>query len=110
MQLELFSPGMAARGRSGGAPAAAAEATRSGRVATNQRLVLRLVRMYPGSTSKTLARLGGMDRHEVARRLPELLALADVFREKNRAGEWCWYVGECGSGNGEGGMGKGEKE
>lgn len=51
---------------------AEAEINRTGQRASQQHRVLAAVRRYPGRTSAELARLTGMDRHMVAKRLPEL--------------------------------------
>lgn len=51
----------------------AAEAIRrSGELGRQQRAVLEAVKAYPGKTAVELARLAGMDRYAVSRRLPEL--------------------------------------
>lgn len=44
----------------------------SGLRGRQQRLVCALVRRYPGRTSRELARVAGIDRYMVARRLPEI--------------------------------------
>lgn len=52
--------------------AAEQEINRTGTRATQQHQVLAAVRRYPGRTSAELARLVGLDRYMVAKRLPEL--------------------------------------
>ena len=51
---------------------AADEITQSGKRANQKMLVLSLVRRFPLRTSAELSRLGNVDRHMVARRLPDL--------------------------------------
>ena len=53
---------------------AAAAIAESGELGRQQRLVLEGVRRWPGLTSLELATKLGLDRHQVARRLPELLS------------------------------------
>lgn len=54
--------------------AAEAEHTASGKRAAQQRQAADAVRQWPGRTSSELARLSGMDRHALGRRLPEIEA------------------------------------
>ena len=54
--------------------AAEAEHTASGKRAAQQRQAAEAVRQWPGRTSSELARLSGMDRHALGRRLPEIEA------------------------------------
>lgn len=59
--------------------AAELEITRSGCRATQAEQVFALVRRYPGRTSAELAAMhGGLDRWQVARRLPDLRRLGRV--------------------------------
>lgn len=51
---------------------AASEVTVSGRRARQCQEVLAAVKKWPGRTSAELAQLAGLDRHLVARRLPDL--------------------------------------
>lgn len=51
---------------------AGTENERSGRAATQRDQVLRALRNQPNSTTKELAEMSGLDRHMVARRMPEL--------------------------------------
>ena len=77
-QLDLFQP--AANYRKGG-PATSRQAAigteTAGRAPTHRALLLRAVQVNPGRTSAELAVLCSLDRHEAARRLPEL---RDTFR------------------------------
>lgn len=52
--------------------AAAAEVTRSGRLAAQKAQVLAAVRQWPGRTSLELASRMAADRYVIARRLPDL--------------------------------------
>ena len=56
----------------------------SGQRATQQRVVLRLVRKYPDRTSRELAALGNVDRYMVGRRLSELEPVYVRRGEKRR--------------------------
>jgi hypothetical protein len=71
--------------------AAADELERSGRAEAQRRQVLAVLRRWPGSTSAELAALGGLDRHMVARRLPELYRAG--YAERVSAGRAClrWW-------------------
>lgn len=89
-QLAFDIPGRrlprARRNDGDGSMAAADALERSGRAAQQLAAVLDAVRAWPNRTSKELAALSGMDRHLIARRLPELWAHAKVTRV-HRAGE-----------------------
>ena len=64
----------------------AAEAIKaSGALATHQGIVLKAVRAFPGLTSAELAIHCGLERHEVARRLPELEVARQVRKGEPRA-------------------------
>lgn len=65
---------------------------KSGAAQIQRTRALLLVKKHPGHTSKELAELGGMDRHAIARRLPELLRADLVQRTKD--GECRWYPAE----------------
>jgi hypothetical protein len=56
----------------------------SGRLASHQGIVLAAVRAFPGLTSAELALRCRLDRHEVARRLPELETAGKVRRGEPR--------------------------
>lgn len=63
---------------------AAEELKRSGRLNQQCRQVLEALRGTPGATSAELARFAGLDRHLVARRLPDLDRLRLVQRGEAR--------------------------
>lgn len=54
--------------------------TTIGRRATNQGIAARAVAAWPGRTSRELAELARMDRHEMARRLPECTTAGAAFQ------------------------------
>lgn len=64
--------------------AAAHELTKSGKRATQKATVLRALEIRPWSTSAELARVAKLDRHMVARRLPDLEADGLVVRQPVR--------------------------
>lgn len=77
-QPDLFTP--AANYRTDGPETsrlAAIGTEKSGRAPTHRAMLLRAVAVNPGRTSAELAVLCSLDRHEAARRLPEL---RDAFR------------------------------
>ena len=51
---------------------AAEKIRRSGELGKQQRAVLEAVKAHPGKTAVELARMAGLDRYAVSRRLPEL--------------------------------------
>ena len=56
--------------------------------------VLVALKNYPGSTSKQLAHLSGLDRHMIARRLPEMEIVGDarcMGRDPEARGELIWW-------------------
>lgn len=61
---------------------AAEEMTRSGKRAYQAERVLDLVRKHPHHTSLELAQYGTLDRYQLARRLPDLVALGLVERSR----------------------------
>lgn len=63
---------------------AADEITCNGRRAQQQHTVATVVWSYPGRTSAELARLCGLERHAVARRLPEVELAGTVKRGEIR--------------------------
>jgi len=63
-----------------GSHEAAALLVRSGRHAAQEDRTEAAVKRYLGMTSMRLARATGMDRHMVARRLPDLMKEGRVFR------------------------------
>lgn len=52
--------------------AAATKVEKSGKAQTNRAKCLDAVKALPGATSGEIAKAAGLDRHEAARRLPEL--------------------------------------
>lgn len=63
----------------------AAEAVHSDGSLTAARMaVLQALRRFPGSTSRELSERAGLDRHDVARRLPELERLGFVQKGEPR--------------------------
>lgn len=63
----------------------AAEAnTMSGRRKAQQALTVAAVLSYPGSTSRELHEITGLDRHVLARRLPELERKGKITRGEQR--------------------------
>jgi hypothetical protein len=56
----------------------------SGRLASQQGIVLKAVRAFPGLTSAELAMHCALDRYSVARRLPELEAARQVRKGERR--------------------------
>ena len=73
-QLGLFEGSPAARKSDPNSSHIAADLVHSKtQIAKSQRQeVLRALKKFPGSTSKQLAHLAGLDRHMLGRRLPEL--------------------------------------
>lgn len=65
---------------SSGSHEAADRIVRSGAHAAQKDLTASAVQRYPGMTSMQLARVTGMDRHMVARRLPDLAKEGRAFR------------------------------
>ncbi len=86
-----FSP--RARTRDPLASHAAADALeRSGRAAKQSAQVLALVRATPGLSSAELAARHGLDRHMVARRLPEAARVGLITRREIGAQEVTWWL------------------
>ena len=63
---------------------------KKGKAQKQRDIAQRLVATYPGRTSKELARISGMDRYALARRLPELLRAGVVRRTEE--GECRWWI------------------
>ncbi len=63
---------------------AAAEMTKCGARAAQMAAVLAAVKAHPGRTSAELARISGIDRHAIARRLPDLERMRQVERGEAR--------------------------
>ena len=76
LSLDTWNPGQRPpRARStdpGSSHAAATDMERSGKMGAQMAEALRLVRAYPGLTSKQLAEVSELDRYQIARRLPDL--------------------------------------
>ena len=74
--------------------AAAAEMNASGAARVQRERVIDLVFRYPGKTSRELAKLDGeLDRHAVARRLPEAEAAGEIHRRSAGTAELTWHPG-----------------
>ncbi len=91
-QLGLFGGHvMARRSDHDSSHAAADELEASGKAQAQRALVLGFVKRWPGMTSAQLARLGSVDRHLVARRLPELRSEGKVTAMKPAGKEITWF-------------------
>lgn len=55
-------------------------------------IAFELVKQFPGRTSKELAKLGTLDRYQIARRLPELAGMGKVRREEIGNQDCKWYA------------------
>lgn len=66
---------------------------KSGAMGEQMQAVLDAVKRYDGSTSKELAELSGLDRHAVARRLPEL-ETKKLIHATEHPGGCRWWIGE----------------
>lgn len=72
---------------------AAEEETRSGRRTADKRRVLEALSLHECATSKELARITGLDRHMVARRLPDLEHDRLVIRgSAGDTSDTCWVT------------------
>lgn len=91
MQGDLFDPPRARRSDPLSSHEAADKVSRSGRARLQAQHALALVREYPGSTSKELAELSGMDRYALARRLPELEQGGLITRTSEGSKELRWW-------------------
>lgn len=95
-QLSLYdSPGRksprARRNDADGSQLAADALERSGRAAAQLQAVLGAVHRHPGSTSRAIAALSGLDRYLVGRRLPELAHRGLVERVAMPGEELRWW-------------------
>lgn len=63
----------------------------SGARLTQAELVLSIVRAHPGRTSKELALFCKLDRHQIARRLPDLQESGLVFSMSRNGNELTWH-------------------
>ena len=96
-QLALYDrpgtgPPRARRNDADGSHIAADRLERSGRAAAQLAAVLDAVRAWPGRTSREIAAHTGLDRHMIARRLPELWAHGKVTRIRRAGEELRWRV------------------
>ena len=71
---------------------AESELRRSGTLRGQALIALELVKANPGRSSKELAKLGTLDRYQLARRLPELLEMGKVRREEIGNSDCKWYA------------------
>jgi len=79
--------------RAGRAAVQLAQRPQEPRRGTQRARALAAVRRHPGRTSSELTGLDACpDRYLFARRLPELLPLGLVRRERDAAGEWRWWA------------------
>lgn len=69
-------------------------AKRSGTMRGGRVLAMELVEKYPGRTSKQLAELGTLDRHMLAKRLPELRAMGLARTTQIGNGDLQWWPNE----------------
>jgi len=88
--LSHMSPARARRTDCDSSHVAADKAERDGTIGRQAAAALALVRRYPGRTSKELARLGSLDRYQLARRLPELRT-AGVVERTDEESECRWW-------------------
>ena len=91
-QPDLFSGHVMARATDGPGSHIAADAMQtSGKAKIQRQSVLAALRRYPGSTSRQLAQLSGLDRYVTARRLPELAVEGTVRRVQPEGAEIVWW-------------------
>lgn len=64
--------------------AAADEHEKSGKAATRRARLENAVYANPGKTSKELAEITGLERHEASRRLPEIERMGAIHRREAR--------------------------
>ncbi len=81
---------MARRGDHDSSHQAADAHQASGRADSERQTALRLVKRYPGLTSKLLAEKSGIDRHVLARRLPELADRGLIEKVKQPGKHLTW--------------------
>ena len=92
IQLTLDPP-ITHRADSPGARSAADRITRSGARTANKQRVLDAVYRWPARTTKQIATLIDMDRHEVARRMSDLHHAGKVERGPLAdSGEYTWFT------------------
>jgi DNA-binding MarR family transcriptional regulator len=64
---------------------------KSGALKGQALIALDLVKQFPGRSSKELAKLGSLDRYQIARRLPELLEMKHVTRTQSDDKDCLWW-------------------
>jgi Mn-dependent DtxR family transcriptional regulator len=64
----------------------------SGKAESNRQMILEFMKDKQPMTSKQIALKMGMDRHEVARRLPEMERKGQVMRQDRGKEETVWMV------------------
>ena len=94
-QRDLFTTPRARRSDPLSSHAAADKMERSGKLNRQCDQVLEAVREHPGSTSRELHALTGLDRHMVARRLPDLEKRGLVGRTVVGSKAVRWWAGTC---------------
>jgi hypothetical protein len=72
--------------------AAARKMVESGTVASHEAIILNLVKMYPGRSTKQLASLGPLDRVEIARRMKKMEEKKLVRRTQEGKNECQWWA------------------
>jgi hypothetical protein len=65
---------------------------RSGALKGQRLIALELVKQFPGRSSKELAKLGTLDRYQLARRLPELVSLGHVRVTQTGNDDQKWWA------------------
>ncbi len=65
---------------------------RSGALKGQRLIALDLVKQFPGRSSKELAKLGTLDRYQLARRLPELTELGHVKVTQTGKEDQKWWA------------------
>ena len=92
-QLSLLDTGaMSRRTDPDSSRQAARRHEQSGRLDSDRWRVLEALRRNPGASSKELAAREGLDRHMVARRLPDLERAGLVRRDCDGKGDTRWYA------------------
>jgi hypothetical protein len=65
---------------------------RSGALKGQRLIALELVKQFPGRSSKELAKLGTLDRYQLARRLPELAEMGHVRVTQTGSDDQKWWA------------------
>lgn len=63
----------------------------SGAMRGQRKIAFELVKQYPGKSSKELAKLGTLDRYQLARRLSDLYHMKLVTRTENGSDDVRWW-------------------